>query len=33
VLGSTLALALGGVRLPWSIGGAKPPRPMKAKSG
>jgi uncharacterized membrane protein YphA (DoxX/SURF4 family) len=32
VLGSTLALALGGVRLPWSIGGAAPPRAMKAKS-
>jgi uncharacterized membrane protein YphA (DoxX/SURF4 family) len=32
VLGSTLALALGGVRLPWSIGGAKPARAMKVKS-
>jgi uncharacterized membrane protein YphA (DoxX/SURF4 family) len=32
VLGSTLALALGGVRLPWSIGGAGPPRAMKARS-
>ena len=32
VLGSTLALALGGVRLPWSIRSAKPPRAIKAKS-
>ena len=32
VLGSTLALALGGVRLPWSIRGSRPPRAMKAKS-
>jgi len=32
VLGATLALTLGGVRLPWSIGAAKPPRAMKAKS-
>ena len=32
VLGSTLALALGGVRLPWSIGAAKPPRGVKMKS-
>jgi uncharacterized membrane protein YphA (DoxX/SURF4 family) len=32
VLGSTLALAVGGVRLPWSIGSAKPPRAMKARS-
>jgi uncharacterized membrane protein YphA (DoxX/SURF4 family) len=30
VLGSTLALAVGGVRLPWSIGGAKPARAIKA---
>ena len=33
VLGATLALALGGVRLPWSIASAKPARAMKAKSG
>ena len=32
VLGSTLALALGGVRLPWSIGAARPPRGVKMKS-
>ena len=32
VLGSTLALTLGGVRLPWSIGGARPARAIKAKS-
>jgi uncharacterized membrane protein YphA (DoxX/SURF4 family) len=32
VLGSTLALAIGGVRLPWSIVGSRPPRAMKAKS-
>ena len=32
VLGSTLALALGGVRLPWSIRSAKPARAIKAKS-
>ena len=32
VLGSTLALALGGVRLPWSVGASKPQRVMKAKS-
>ena len=32
VLGSTLALAVGGVRLPWSIGASAPPRAMKAKS-
>jgi uncharacterized membrane protein YphA (DoxX/SURF4 family) len=32
VLGSTLALAVGGVRLPWSIRSARPPRAMKAKS-
>ncbi len=32
VLGSTLALALGGVRLPWSIRSARPPRAIKAKS-
>jgi len=31
VLGATLALALGGVRLPWSIRSATPPRAMKAK--
>ena len=32
VLGSTLALAVGGVRLPWSIGASRPPRAMKARS-
>ena len=32
VLGSTLALALGGVRLPLSIRGSRPPRAMKAQS-
>jgi uncharacterized membrane protein YphA (DoxX/SURF4 family) len=32
VLGATLALAVGGLRLPWSIGSAAPPRAMKAKS-
>ena len=32
VLGSTLALALGGVRLPWSMRSSKPPRAIKAKS-
>ena len=32
VLGATLALALGGVRLPWSIRSAKPARAIKAKS-
>jgi uncharacterized membrane protein YphA (DoxX/SURF4 family) len=32
VLGSTLALALGGVRLPWSIASARPARAIKAKS-
>jgi len=32
VLGATLALTLGGVRLPWSIGGARSPRAMKVKS-
>ena len=32
VLGSTLALALGGVRLPWSIRSSAPPRAIKAKS-
>jgi uncharacterized membrane protein YphA (DoxX/SURF4 family) len=32
VLGSTLALAFGGVRLPWSIRGSRPPRVMKARS-
>ena len=31
VLGSTLALALGGVRLPWSLGGSRPARSMKVK--
>jgi uncharacterized membrane protein YphA (DoxX/SURF4 family) len=30
VLGSTLALAVGGVRLPWSIHGARPARATKA---
>jgi uncharacterized membrane protein YphA (DoxX/SURF4 family) len=30
VLGSTLGLAVGGVRLPWSIRSSGPPRPMKA---
>ncbi len=32
VLGSTLALAVGGVRLPWSIRSSKPPRAIKTKS-
>jgi uncharacterized membrane protein YphA (DoxX/SURF4 family) len=32
VLGATLALVFGGVRLPWSIRGAAPARAMKAKS-
>jgi uncharacterized membrane protein YphA (DoxX/SURF4 family) len=32
VLGSTLALAVGGVRLPWSIGSSAPPRAIRAKS-
>jgi uncharacterized membrane protein YphA (DoxX/SURF4 family) len=32
VLGATLALAVGGIRLPWSIGAATPPRAMKARS-
>jgi uncharacterized membrane protein YphA (DoxX/SURF4 family) len=32
VLGATLALTLGGVRLPWSLGGARPARAMKVKS-
>jgi uncharacterized membrane protein YphA (DoxX/SURF4 family) len=32
VLGSTLALAVGGVRLPWSIRSSTPPRAIKAKS-
>jgi uncharacterized membrane protein YphA (DoxX/SURF4 family) len=32
VLGSTLALACGGVRLPWSIGRSRPARGMKVKS-
>jgi uncharacterized membrane protein YphA (DoxX/SURF4 family) len=31
VLGATLALVVGGVRLPWSIGGSRPPRTMKVK--
>jgi uncharacterized membrane protein YphA (DoxX/SURF4 family) len=31
VLGATLALAVGGVRLPWSIRASKPPRAMKVK--
>jgi uncharacterized membrane protein YphA (DoxX/SURF4 family) len=32
VLGSTLALAIGGIRLPWSIQSSRPPRAIKAKS-
>jgi uncharacterized membrane protein YphA (DoxX/SURF4 family) len=32
VLGATLALVFGGVRLPWSIRGAAPARAIKAKS-
>ncbi len=32
VLGATLALAIGGVRLPWSILSSKPSRAIKAKS-
>jgi uncharacterized membrane protein YphA (DoxX/SURF4 family) len=32
VLGSTLALAVGGVRLPWSIRSSRPPRATRAKS-
>jgi uncharacterized membrane protein YphA (DoxX/SURF4 family) len=32
VLGATLALVVGGVRLPWSIGGGRSPRAMKVKS-
>lgn len=32
VLGSTLALAFGGVRLPWSIRGGRSARAIKAKS-
>ena len=32
VLGATLALAVGGVRLPWSIRGSRPARAVKAKS-
>ena len=32
VLGATLALAIGGVRLPWSIRSARPVRAIKAKS-
>jgi hypothetical protein len=31
VLGSTLALAFGGVRLPWSLGGSRPARSLKVK--
>jgi uncharacterized membrane protein YphA (DoxX/SURF4 family) len=31
VLGATLALVVGGVRLPWSLGGSRPLRAMKAK--
>ena len=30
VLGATLALAVGGVRLPWSLRGSKPARAVKA---
>ena len=32
VLGSTLALVVGGVRLPWSIRSSRPPRATRAKS-
>ena len=32
VLGATLALVFGGVRLPWSLRGTKPARAMKVKS-
>ena len=32
VLGATLALAVGGVRLPWSIRGSRPARAVKATS-
>ena len=32
VLGATLALVIGGVRLPWSVRGAAPARAIKAKS-
>jgi uncharacterized membrane protein YphA (DoxX/SURF4 family) len=32
VLGATLGLAFGGVRLPWSIRGARPARAIRAKS-
>jgi uncharacterized membrane protein YphA (DoxX/SURF4 family) len=32
VLGSTLALVVGGVRLPWSIGVSAPPRAIKTRS-
>jgi uncharacterized membrane protein YphA (DoxX/SURF4 family) len=32
VLGSTLALVVGGVRLPWSLRSSAPPRAIKAKS-
>ncbi len=31
VLGATLGLVVGGVRLPWSIGGSRPARSMKVK--
>jgi uncharacterized membrane protein YphA (DoxX/SURF4 family) len=33
VLGSTLALAVGGVRLPWSLGGPRPARVGRAPRG
>ncbi len=33
VLGATLALMIGGVRLPWSIGGSKPARAAKPSRG
>ena len=33
VLGSTLALSIGGVRLPWRLAPEKPARAIKAKSG
>jgi uncharacterized membrane protein YphA (DoxX/SURF4 family) len=32
VLGSTLALAVGGVRLPWSTRSSRPPRAIRGKS-
>src|SRR5580765_4812661 len=32
VLGSTLALVIGGVKLPWSVGSSAPPRAIRAKS-